>query len=305
MAAISIRPWLSRSLSSCHGRADNESMDAPRGSAGREESDQFERSRQRGYGPDADIAADGVERELNDLRARAYGPEADIEADAFAVARLIELEAANVAAGPPVGATASVDHRTADAAPTSAPALEDTAVSPTAQRAEPMIPATSDMGSGRSLRQRATLTRSRASFMVGSIVVVAILIYAAVWLLSPHPEASLQATAAGPESSDVQALTANVGDPDMSTLHHFERYRDIEVWSVENGVGDICLIAWDRGGGRFEFQCLPPGIELAVHMRVVAEAADGFGDWLADRSVISLHLRKDTVDVFVHPPPPD
>jgi len=243
---------------------------------------------------------------LKDLRVRAYGPEADIEADPAAMARLIELEAANVAAADPVSATAPVDSSAADVAPRSTPAPENAAVSPAAQKAEPMIPTTWGENSGRSVWQRPTLTRRSTWFTVGSIVVVATLIYAAIWLLSPHPDATLQSTADGPDNSVIQELTADVGDPDLSTLRHFERYRDVAVWSVENGLGDTCLIAWDRegGSGRFEFQCLPPGVELALHMKVVAGAADGFGEWLADGSVISFHLRENTVDVFVHPPPP-
>ena len=107
----------------------------------------------------------------------------------------------------------------------------------------------------------------------------------------------------------IESLIAPEEDPDISTLRQFERYHDIDVWSVqvssvENSLGNTCLIAWDRmGGGRFQYECLATGIELAVHMTVVAEADDGFGEWLPDGSIISLHLRENTVDVFVHSPP--
>ena len=106
----------------------------------------------------------------------------------------------------------------------------------------------------------------------------------------------------------IETLIARDEDPDISTLRQFERYHDIDVWSVqvssvENSSGNTCLIAWDRRGGRFQYECLATGIELAVHMTVVAEADDGFGEWLADGSIISLHLRENTVDVFVHSPP--
>ena len=276
-------------------------MDAPRGSAGRE-ADELQRRRQRA----TDVAADDVARELNDLRARAYGPDPDIEADPAAMSRLIELEAAHIAAVTPVSATASADYRTADAAQMSAPAAGNAAEGSPAQNAAP-IPTASAERSGRPVWHRATRMRSRGWFVVGPVVIVATLIYAAIWLLTPHPDATLHPTAADPDKSVIRELTANVGDPDISTLRHFERYREIAVWSVDNGSGDICLLAWDRGGGssRFDFQCLPPAVELALHMPVVAEAGDGFGEWLADGSVISLHLRKGTVDVFVHPPPVD
>jgi hypothetical protein len=276
-------------------------MDAPRGSAGRE--DDVQRRRQRA----TDVAADDVARELNDLRARAYGPKPDIEADPAAMSRLIELEAAHTAAVSFVSATASADHHTSGGTPRYAPAAGDAPEGSPPPKAEPMIPTTSGEGSGRPAWHRATLLRSRVWFVVGAVLVVATLIYAAIWLLTPHPDATLHPTAAEPDNSGIQELTADVGDPDISTLRHFEPYREIAVWSVDNGSGDICLLAWDRGGGsgRFEFQCLPPAVELALHMPVVAEQGDSFGEWLADGSVISLHLRENTVDVFVHPPPVD
>ncbi len=186
------------------------------------------------------------------------------------------------------------------------PAPGNAAESSPAQKAAP-IPTASGEGSRRPVWHRTTRIRSRVWFVVGLIVLVATLIYAAIWLLTPHPDATLQPTAAGPDKSAIQELTANVGDPDISTLRHFQRYREIAVWSVDNGSGDTCLLAWDGGGGsgQFEFQCLLPAVELALHMPVVADADDGFGEWLADGSVISLHLRRGTVDIFIHPPPAD
>ena len=71
-------------LSRCCGRADNQGMDAPRGSADFEESDELQR-----------------------LRRRAYGPNADIAGDASAQARLSELEAAQRRERAPVVDTAA------------------------------------------------------------------------------------------------------------------------------------------------------------------------------------------------------
>jgi hypothetical protein len=252
-----------------------------------------------------------AERELNDLRARAYGPEPDIDVDPAAIARLIELETAHVAVTSRPDVTASVDSRAADPAPTSAPARDTVAASPAAPKAEPMIPMTS-RGGGWSLWLRAGPTPSREWFVLGSIVVAALL-GSAGWLLAPHPDwtlhtdATLQPTASDRESSlFIGSLIASDEDPDISTLRQFERYHDIDVWSVqvssvENSTGDTCLIAWDRMGGRVQYECLPTGIDVAVHM--VAEADDRLGEWLADGSVISLHLRENTVDVFIRSPP--
>ncbi|MGC5221744.1 hypothetical protein ACPW96_03980 [Micromonospora sp. DT81.3] len=214
-----------------------------------------------------------AERELNDLRARAYGPASDIDADPAAMARLIELEAAHAGAPAPVTVTQSVGSRAAEASP--------------------------------SLWQRATATRSRAWFVVGSTVVIAILIYAAARLLAPQPDATLQPTAVQPPNSPLIQTLDGFGEvADTTTLLRFEQYHDVNVWSVENSLGSNCLIAWDSAGsGRFEFECLPPGRELALHLNVAAESNDGFGEWLPGGSVVSLYLRGDTVDVFVHTPP--
>jgi hypothetical protein len=242
------------------------------------------------------------ERELYELRARAYGPKPDIEADPVAIARLIELEAARVAAMTPDATTESVGSRAADASPSAPPGRESVPARPTPPEAKPMIPTSSRESFGWRLWQRATATRSRARFIVGSIVVVAILVSAATWLL-PRPDAMLRPTAGELDTRVMQAMNGERDAPDVSTFRQFEPYHDIDVWSVQSVLGNACLIAFDSvGSGRFQFQCLPPGIELALHMPVDAAANDGFGEWLPDGSVISLHLRDNTVDVFVHAP---
>ncbi len=140
--------------------------------------------------------------------------------------------------------------------------------------------------------------------LVGSIVVVAILVFAATWLRVPHPAATLQPAAGEADDRVIRALDSDVEVRDISTLRQFEPYHNLDVWSVESSSGDTCLAAWNRGGmSRFQFHCGPPGVELALHMSVEAEPDDGFGDWLPTGSVVSLHLRENTVDVFVHPPP--
>ena len=164
-----------------------------------------------------------AERELNDLRARAYGPSPDIEADPAAVARLIELEAAHVGAATPVTATEAVGSRAADTSPTATSARRGVAADLTAPEAEPMIPRTSRERFGRPLWQRATATRSLALLIAGSITVVAVLVYAATWLLA-RPDATLQPTEVEPDSVIFVALNGNVEVRDVSTLRQFEQY---------------------------------------------------------------------------------
>ncbi len=255
------------------------------------------------------------ERELHDLRARAYGPESDIEADPAAIARLIELETTHVAGTSPLNVTPSVENGAADQGSTSAPTRDTVAASPAAPKGEPPIQATSRERSARSLWRRSTLTLSREWFVLGSIVVAAIL-GSVVWIIAPdrdgtlHPDATLQPTESDRESSlFIESLIARDEDPNISTLRQFERYHDIDVWSVQvssvedSSGNNTCLIAWDRMGGRVQYECLPRGIEVAVNMTVEAESVDRVGEWLADGSMISLHLRENTVDVFILSPP--
>ena len=235
-----------------------------------------------------------AERELDDLRARAYGPKPDIGADPAAIARLIELEAAHIGVETPVTAAEAVGSRAPDATSMAPPAHEILAAGTAAPEAKPIIPSTSRERFGRSLGQRALATRSRARLIVGSIVAVAILLYAATWLL-PHPDATLRPTEVESDSVIFGALNHDIQVGDISTLRQFEPYHDINVWSVEDSSGQTCLIAWDFGGSsRYQLQCLPPGIELALHMRVDANDGSGFGDWLPDGSVVSFHLRENT-----------
>jgi hypothetical protein len=253
-----------------------------------------------------------TERELDDLRARAYGPASDIEADPAAMARLIELETAHAAATSPLSVSASVENGRPHPASTSAPTRYVFPAAPAAPEGEPLIPTTSRERPARSPWHRSTLTLRREWFVLGSIVFAAVL-GSAAWLLAPHPDgtflpdATLHPTDSDRESSMIiEALIARDEDPELSTLRQFERYHDIDLWSVqvssvENSSGNTCLIAWDRRGGRVQYECLATGTEVPVHMEAGAE--DGIGEWLADGSMISLHLREDTVAVFIRSPP--
>lgn len=147
----------------------------------------------------------------------------------------------------------------------------------------------------------ATAERSRAWLVAAWIVMVVIVVVSLVWLLSPRPDATLHLV----EDETDGELLGNLdvqGRPDVSTLRHFEPYHDVDVWSVENGVGYVCLIAFHRHSGRFETQCAPPATELAIYLVAAPEGEDDFGDWLPSGSSVSFRLRDDTVDVDLHPP---
>ena len=208
-----------------------------------------------------------TDRELNALRLRAYGPDPDIEADPAALARLVELEAAHSAAA-----------AAAAAAPTEPP----------------------DGDRWRSHRRRATETvRRRGRLVTGSVVVAVLLVYSA-WLLAPRPDATLRPTAG--EASD--QLIANMhalgfeGDP--SSLRTFEPYLDVELWSMVDVKGLLCLMVV-TGDQPDHTQCVPPGVELSVDFDPWPSWGGSEAVRLPDGSVIRFHLREDAVDVYVYP----
>ncbi len=242
-----------------------------------------------------------TERELNVLRARAYGPRADIYADPTALARLIDLEAA--------AALTRTTQRSLGAVATAADA--SSTASPGA-----LNPAAADPGSaaGGGIEELTSPPKRRAQFswrgarrarngtwwaVAGVAVIASIGAAAVVWLGGPRPDASLQRTAADANSTAMAVLGGNGWRPVASTLRQFEPYHGVVVWSVETAIGDICIAAWDSTGSRFDFRCSPPATEHSVHLRNDPNATDGFGDWLPEGSILSFHLRDNTVDVFI------
>jgi len=126
----------------------------------------------------------------------------------------------------------------------------------------------------------------------------------AAWLLLPHPDATLWPVQAGTGDHVLELMEAQGRDPDASTLRQFEAYHGVDVWTVENGVGSLCLVVWDRAGsGRLALACAPPGIEAELSLAVEPEGGDGFGDWLRTGSVVDFQLRANSVVVFVRLPP--
>lgn len=231
-----------------------------------------------------------VDRELADLRARAYGPDADIDGDPAALARLWELEAVHLA-----------EVSVAPVAPgIAAPAGPSRAAGP------PVASATTPAAdSSQSPWLRATATRSLLPLVLESIVVIAILAYATTWLLAPHPDATLQLAETEQSETESSALVLNVLDTngasvEPDTLRQFEPYRGINVFSVEHSVlPGTCVVVSDSSSGRFDYHCVPHGVEPILHQWV----GEGFAEWLAEGSVISFHLHENAIDVYLHPPP--
>lgn len=235
-----------------------------------------------------------VDRELADLRARAYGPDADIEGDRVALTRLWELEAVHLAevSGTP-----------------GAPGIAETATTSRAA-APPVARATTPAADpSPSPWLRVTATRSLLPLIVESVVVIAILAYATTWLLAPHPDATLQLAETEQSESESEAdpsafvltvLDNNGARVEPDTLRQFEPYRGINVFAVEHSVlPGTCVVVSDPNSGRFDYHCVPHGVEPILHQWV----GERFAEWLAEGSVISFHLHGNTIDVYLHPPP--
>ena len=221
------------------------------------------------------------------------------------MARLVELEAAHLLVSRAPADSAPAITRIDAARPSSPPT--DGAAGHVEPRVGPKIetnPAESSEKPPASLWHRLTATRRRrVGYAAGAIAIIAILIYTAVWIFVPRPDATLTAISVETDGGVMEVLTAQGGNPEASTLRQFEAYNGVDVWSVENRGGNLCLVAWDSTrSGRFDVQCVPPGVQPAVHLGVGSEDTDGFGDWLPEGSRISLYLRDNTVDVFLYAP---
>ena len=238
-----------------------------------------------------------IDRELNDLRARAYGPDSDIHTDPAARARLIELEAAHLSIP---ATTPHVDSSLTPAADVGQPAAATTVVTPP-DRAKPSDelrsnthPTMPSKRDARSLGHNATWMR-RLALVVGASVAAVTVFFALTWLVGPHPDATQH-----PIPAETEFWVANPlidQGVDNSTLHQYQSYRDVKLWSVTDERGYLCLAAWEQGlSGLFEFQCAPPGIEPLVDLEAEPE---GFGDWLPEGSFVRFQLHGARVDVYL------
>jgi len=240
-----------------------------------------------------------ADRELNDLRARAYGPNSDIHTDPAARARLIELEAAHLSS-PATNPRIDSDLAPASgvgqpAAATNAVAVPDRAA-PTDEPPSKTHPTMPSQRDARALGHKATRMR-RLALIAGASIAVITLFFALTWLVGPHPDATQHPIPPEAEFPIAEPLINQGVNPDMSTLHQYQSYRDVKLWSVTDERGYLCLAAWEQGlSGRFEYQCAPPGIEPLVELEAEPE---GFGGWLPEGSFIRFQLHGAEVDVYL------
>ena len=242
--------------------------------------------------PDAD-------RELNDLRARAYGPDSDIHTDPAARARLIELEAEHLSIPATTPHIDSGLPRAADvgrpAAAAKVVATPDRAAPTDEPQSETHPPMTSQCDAG-SRGQNATWMR-RLALIAGAGIAAVTVFVALTWLLGPHPDATQHPIPAETEFPMEEPLSNQGVNPDISTLHQYQSYRGVKLWSVTDERGFLCLAAWEQGfSGLFVYQCAPPGIEPLVDLEA---EPDGFGDWLPEGSFVRFQLHCAGVDVYL------
>ena len=236
------------------------------------------------------------DRELRELRERAYGPHSDIDDDPAAIARLAELEAARAPLVFPgrsadVASAGSIDPTAASVLTTSSPPAE----------AVPAPAAASVGDTARSLWRRATATRAGRIWMVaGALAALSALLYAVVWDVMPHPDATLRPTSDEP-GPDINAQLDWVRELeiDPAKLRGFDAYRGIEIWATED-LHQPCLIAIEPSIGQVVgAECTAVEAELLTD---VLTRVDGqYGEDLPAGSVIRFHLHGDTVDVYLFP----
>lgn len=230
---------------------------------------------------DASSLPSDAERELVELRKRAYGPHPDIQDDPVALARLTELEAARTTS-PPGGADTEISEAGA------------AAIEPVMESSE---------GSRRSLWHRLTATRARRiSFVAGALVAILALGYAVVWLVAPHPDATLRQTADEADGAVLSVLDFLEADVDPSSIRGFQPYRGLEPWFAVDSQGFQCFMLIERRGPTVDgANCVPPGVDLFAEIGTLPQLGDDFPDGLPEGSLIRFHYRGDSVDVFIYP----
>jgi hypothetical protein len=248
-----------------------------------------------------------AERELSELRIRAYGPDPDIDSDPAALARLAELEVAHAAsARPPIP-----DDGPPAAASETPPGTAPVPASDPAPSAEPAARLAvdgdgTDLSRPMSLRSgwlRATSTRPRRLGVVAGATVAALaLVYAVAWVVTPHPDATLQATGNQPDGQLSTMLRfAGSLEIDVSSLRSYETYRGLEPWSGVDAWGNACLVIIERSTeSLLGAECMPREATLLADVGAWPYWHDDFATGLPDASVIRFHLDGDTVEVFLH-----
>jgi len=215
--------------------------------------------------------------------------------------RLAELEDRRVESA---GLTGRSDVDVDDSTDAIADAASSDAAPPSAASSTQPEPSSTIGRSPESSRwQRMTSTRSgRARLAVGAGVTAVVILWGAMWLFGPHPDATLRPTATEADG-EAAALMRNANALefiDESTLESFEEYRGVEPWSGVDDVGNPCLLLVDRSAARvLGMACTPQEGDLIVDIGVWPSEDPDFSEGLPDGSIIRFHHDGDTVDAYL------
>ncbi|MFB7890988.1 hypothetical protein ACFC1I_02135 [Microbacterium sp. NPDC056044] len=252
---------------------------------------------------DAPATGSDVGGELDDLRRRAYGPHPDIEDDPAALARLIELEAAQHPSPRPRAVVAAPLAEVTQPAPAAAVILS--AENPASSAENPPFPP----GETRPAPRRRW---ALGALIVGTAIALTGVVIAGVVGFPRPPDAVMRPTGAEPDDQLLTLLAAE-GQPlrpdiegasemqiDLSTLHAFGTYSDIEVWSAVNTFGSPCLIGVHRATDDVVARrCMPAGADLFMDMPWDVLHENAVRRALPEGQVLRFFLRPDAVDVHV------
>jgi hypothetical protein len=197
-----------------------------------------------------------LDAELAALRARAYGADADIERDPAAVARLAELEEwhAFTTARDEQGAPS---RRTGDAP-------SDEACATSGERGAGTSRDPPQNGALRVRRENLKALALGAGVASGiALAIGGLLLWAA-----PKPYAVLHPIT-GPPTDQVLRLAdyARSFLVDESTLHGFQPFRDLSIWSASSSLGNTCLLVFEPSTDNFlGASCVPPPAEPTVEI---------------------------------------
>ncbi len=238
--------------------------------------------------------------ELAELRRRAYGPHPDIEDDPAALARLIELEAAQHRSNAPVEPMASPV-----AAPVAEPAGTAATVTATLTDDDPVPPP-------RHVPSAPTRRWGLIALAVGAAIALTGVLAAVAVTSDPPPDAVMRPTGDVPDIVLLRLL-AGEGQPrpddapgasemqiDLTTLRAFGTYLEVEVWSATNAFGSPCLIGVHRATDDVVARrCMPAGADLFMDMPWDVLHDDVVRRALPEGEVLRFFLRPDAVDVHV------
>lgn len=127
--------------------------------------------------------------------------------------------------------------------------------------------------------------------------------YGVGWVLSPHPDATLQRTDGETPWSITSLLDYSSVEVEPATLKPYEEFRGLQPWSASDSLGTPCLFIVEPSTDYLQGSaCTPQEADLIVDVGAWPVYNDSFAEGLPDGTIIRFQLRGDAVDVTVHRP---